>query len=242
MDAVLGINRILVAHDTYQVSTFNLSGILGAYSTTLAALDVDDVALDPLDGVYGLDKDEGNVWRFNPDVGLAQWSAAWTGLSEVTAIGTDLTSDEPWFAIANTESIEFYALNSGTIDNTVVLSTVTHDYSVVQLVSSGTGYHWAGTSNGTLALLTDKPWVYDVAVTFESDVVEDKMDTGNDSDTDSDMDTDTDMKPGAELTTVVLTLSFTTNEAGSYNVAVNGTWEGGGTSISTGSECSGDPC
>lgn len=232
-DALLGANRIIVAHDSYKMSTFNLSGALGNYTTSAVSLEASDLAPDLLDGAYVLDAGEGTIWQYFPDVTVGtQVSVVATGLNEAQAIGVSTETDEQWMLLGFDGGVDAFDLSTGTLDTSSVLETISSEWSFKQLVAGTKGYHFGGTDSGDLVVLTSKPWVSDVQLTYEIETSE-----VEDEDTDTDEEEDTGEDTDTIVETVIeeyLTVQFSTDSSGDYEIVVGGTWEGGGQSLSSG--------
>ena len=225
VDHTVGTNRFIIAHDGYKMSTFNLVGSLGNYTTTAFPLDAVDLAPDTVDGAYVLDGD-GTIWQFEPDVSLGtQLVPVWTADDNIGAIGAYLAGSEAWFMTADGSSVSVYDIASGVIDTNEVLASFDYPKDVVQIQTYEHGYHFAGTEDGLLTVLSARPWVSDVSVTFAMDEEPEEEDT----------DTGMEGKKVTEpISTGVLSVSFASDVTGTYVVAVGGHWSEQGTTIDEG--------
>ena len=230
-DAALNSGRVMIGHDDYRISTVFTTGSLLSYVNTFYDLSVSSMVADPLVGAYVLDVKTGELWQYYPDAVIGvQILPILDDLSSVQTMASFYDDSEEWLLIAFSDELVAYDLSSGRPDTGSPLSGFENTWSFSDLHTSADGYHWGGTKDGALVLLTDRPWVADLHVALEYDEPVEEEDTGTDTDTGEVMDTDDEV-----LTTGRVIVTFQTDRSGEYALNIGGTWEGSGTNIASGS-------
>ncbi|MBW2254220.1 MAG: hypothetical protein JRI25_06420, partial [Deltaproteobacteria bacterium] len=128
-----------------------------------------------------------------------------TGVGAVEAIGASTLSDDEWLVVVDETGATTWELSSGTIVGSEPLHSFDPGDSLVDIAVARWGYAFAGTSDGGLRVITANPWVSDLTATPS---------TATDGDT--------------------ITVSFTVDMPGSYELKRGGDASGDGDTIASG--------
>lgn len=138
-----------------------------------------------------------------------QWLILFNDLDEPTAVGISTVTDDEFMVLGDDLTAKVYAMSAGAIADDEPTESFALTEQLVE-IEVGDGYTYALTGDGGLAILTAAPWVSDVTVT------------------------PTLATAGDELTVV-----FTTDESGDYEVLRGGDRTGTGEVLASGSAAAG---
>jgi len=133
------------------------------------------------------------------------FNAFLTGVGAVEAIGASTLSDDEWLVVVDETGATSWELSSGTVVGTEPVHSFDPGDSLVDIAVARWGYAFAGTTDGGLRVLTANPWVSDLTATPSSA-------------TDGD----------------VLTVSFSVDAPGSYELKLGGDASGDGETVASG--------
>jgi hypothetical protein len=128
-----------------------------------------------------------------------------TGVGTVEAIGASTLTDDEWLIVVDETGATTWELSSGTVVGTEPLYSFDPGDSLVDIAVARWGYAFAATSDGGLRVITANPWVSDLTATPT---------TATDGDT--------------------VTVSFTVDTPGSYELKRGGDASGDGATIASG--------
>lgn len=216
-DGVLGTEALLVRTEVRDVAV-DVNGILYvahsrgemtqlSLGTTTAALILDNVNLD-LSALTG--RPLGGVWALDGDLvaeHLASgtgWTYLLTGLEGDPSTLAVLGEEEESYLALAGEQVEFYPLSGASLESLEPEATLTTS-TTLDALAWASGYAIGGGASGQLAVLTSNPWLDEATI---------QPDTAGDG--------------------TPITVGFTSDKAGSWQVRLGGDWTRDGTLLASG--------
>ena len=195
----IGPQHLFVAHDNSFISALNLANNTMALTITGQLIDVDDLAPTARLSAYAVDRSD-SVWEYLPT--QFGYNALFPSADGVQAIGTSITTDDEYGLFVYGSSVDVYNMAGGALG--AAAGSFTIDGTVRDVVTTDSGYSFAGTTDGRVLVWTHRPWIDGVTGSAVA-VSEDQE----------------------------VTVDFTTDRAGDWEIALGGTWQAGGQVLAT---------
>jgi MYXO-CTERM domain-containing protein len=198
----VGARHLFLVHRQAFMSTLLLGGVAPNVNLMGLPIDVVDLAPTLADTCWSMQRgSDGQVATYLPfQLG---YNVLFQSTPGIQAIGVSLDPDDEFGLLAFDDRVEVYTLTTGNVGP--LLDTFDIDVSLRDVVVGPGGYTLAGTADGRVAVLSDRPWLSDV-----------RADARN-------------VSEGQEIT-----LDFSTDRPGEWRVTLGGTWRGGGQELASG--------
>ncbi|MFN7142587.1 MAG: hypothetical protein ACK4YP_02340, partial [Myxococcota bacterium] len=195
-DTALTVDSLIVVHGGDEVSKINLSsGTTILPQSSLGRTLVDAFPYSTGNAVYLADEGGGLV-RFESD---NDYMAILTGIASTTAVGLNAT--DGWAILGAGEDALLYDFDGGTFTEAGTIAGAAN----LREIATIEGYAFGASEDGSVHILTDRPWV--------------KVDS---------------LSTGSAVSGDEVTITFTTDIGGAYSVHVGGTVDDPGPELGAG--------
>ncbi len=201
--------QVVVAHGGSNFAIWTLSsGFVQRSQLSLLALDPTDLAPHELSGAYVAERANDRISRWDgttsPNSVVVLRATGLNAPRSIVSV-TDSTTSVVSHLVADGDGSGNHRIQVFADVTAEPTSEFSLDFVTADMVSGLDGYVFAGTEGGTIRVLTRGPWVDKVKLSKSSAVSGDSVD-----------------------------LTFKSDTDGSYNVVQDGTYSGGGTTLSSG--------
>lgn len=204
-EAVTTSGQLVLHHTADRISAVTLGANPGVLSSTpTLPIDVADMTPSHANGVYAVDVD-GWLAEYLP--ASAQWRVLLDDFPAPRGVGASLDPDDRWIVVAGSTVRVHTVDGNGNIDATPAWTSGPDGTRDIRDIVVSDGYAFGGGGTGRLHVLTARPWLDPSRIS---------------------------LSPESLRAGEVATLTFTTSQAGTWEVRVGGTREGNGRLLASG--------